>query len=134
MSHISATPIAPSSVRDAIRSPSRKSTCPEIGTLSGKAVAKLVGLAPINHDSGKHRGERRIVGGRSTVRCVLYMATLTARTFNPLIKATADRLTRAGKPFKVVMTACMRKLLTILNTMARTGEKWRTRCPVIQTT
>ena len=107
---------------------------PELGRLNREEIAKLVGLAPINHDSGKHRGERHIQGGRSTVRCVLYMATLTARTFNPLIKATADRLTRAGKPFKVVMTACMRKLLTILNTMARTGEKWRTPCPVIPTT
>jgi transposase len=107
---------------------------PELGKLNRQEIAKLVGLAPINHDSGKHRGERHIQGGRSSVRCVLYMATLTARTFNPLIKATAERLTRAGKPFKVVMTACMRKLLTILNTMARTGEKWRTPCPAIPTT
>jgi transposase len=61
------------------------------------------------------------------------MATPTARTFNPLVKAAADRLARAGKPFKVVMTACMRKPLTILNTMARTGEKWRTPCPATPT-
>jgi transposase len=87
-----------------------------------------VGLAPMNRDSGKQRGERHIVGGRSAVRCVLYMATLTARTYNPLIKAMSDRLTRAGKAFKVVMTACMRKLLTILNTMARTNEPWRAIC------
>ncbi len=106
---------------------------PELGRLNRGEIAKLVGLAPVNHDSGAHRGERHIQGGRSTVRCVLYMATLTARTFNPLIRATSDRLTRAGKPFKVVMTACMRKLLTILNTMARTGEKWRTPCPAIPT-
>lgn len=107
---------------------------PELGKLNRQEIAKLVGVAPINHDSGKHRGERHIHGGRSTVRCVLYMATLTARTFNPLIKAMSDRLTKAGKPFKVVMTACMRKLLTILNTMVRTGEKWRTPCTKVQTT
>ncbi|MBC8114433.1 MAG: IS110 family transposase [Candidatus Saccharimonas sp.] len=107
---------------------------PELGRLNRQEIAKLVGLAPMNHDSGTMRGQRHIQGGRSSVRCVLYMATLTARTFNPLIKQMADRLTRAGKPFKVVMTACMRKLLTILNTMARTGEKWRTPCPAIQTT
>jgi transposase len=107
---------------------------PELGKLNRQEIAKLVGVAPINHDSGNHRGARHIHGGRSTVRCVLYMATLTARTFNPRIKQMADRLTRAGKPFKVVMTACMRKLLTILNTMAKTGEKWRTPCPEIQTT
>jgi len=107
---------------------------PELGKLNRQQIAKLVGLAPINHDSGKSRGERHIIGGRSTVRCTLYMATLTARTFNPLIKAMADRLTRAGKPFKKVMTACMRKLLTILNTMARTGEKWRTPCVAMPNT
>jgi transposase len=107
---------------------------PELGKLNRQEIAKLVGVAPINHDSGKHRGERHIIGGRATVRCVLYMATLTARTFNPLIKAMADRLTRAGKPFKKVMIACMRKLLTILNTMARTNEKWRTPCVTIQIT
>jgi transposase len=107
---------------------------PELGKLNRQQIAKLVGLAPMNHDSGTIRGQRHILGGRSTVRCVLYMATLTARTFNPLIKQMADRLTRAGKPFKVVMTACMRKLLTILNTMARSGEKWRTPCLEMQTT
>jgi transposase len=102
---------------------------PELGKLNRQEIAKLVGLAPMNHDSGQHRGERHIRGGRSSVRCVLYMATLTARTFNPIIRSLAQRLTKAGKPFKKVMTACMRKLLTILNTMARTGEQWRTTCP-----
>lgn len=101
---------------------------PELGRLNRQEIAKLVGLAPMNHDSGKQRGERHIIGGRSSVRCVLYMATLTARTYNPLIKAMSIRLAKAGKPFKVVMTACMRKLLTILNTMARTKESWRATC------
>jgi transposase len=107
---------------------------PELGKLNRQAIASLVGLAPFNVDSGKYRGERHIKGGRASVRRALYMATLTARTHNPLIKAMAERLTKTGKPFKVVMTACMRKLLTILNTMARTGEKWRTPCPAIPTT
>jgi transposase len=107
---------------------------PELGKLNRQEIAKLVGLAPMNHDSGQHRGERHIRGGRSSVRCVLYMATLTARTFNPIIRSLAERLTKAGKPFKKVMTACMRKLLTILNTMARTGEKWRATCPAATAT
>lgn len=101
---------------------------PELGKLNRKAIASLAGLAPMNHDSGKHRGERHIKGGRQSVRNVLYMATLTARTYNPLIKSMAERLTKAGKPFKKMMTACMRKLLTILNVMVRTKEKWRTPC------
>ncbi len=107
---------------------------PELGKLNRESIACLVGLAPINHDSGNHRGERHIKGGRQSVRNVLYMATLTARTFNPLIKAMADRLTQAGKPFKKVMTACMHKLLTILNVMMRTQEKWRNPCPTIANT
>lgn len=102
---------------------------PELGKLNRGAIACLVGVAPLNRDSGNQRGERHIQGGRQSVRNALYMATLTARTFNPLIKSFAERLTKAGKPFKKVMTACMRKLLTILNVMVRTNEPWRTPCP-----
>ena len=98
---------------------------PELGKLNRQQIAALVGVAPMNHDSGKHRGERHITGGRQSVRNILYMATLTARTYNPLIRAMATRLTKAGKPFKVMMTACLRKLLTMLNTMVRNNEQWR---------
>ena len=101
---------------------------PELGQLNRQQIAALVGVAPMNRDSGKQRGQRHIAGGRQSVRNVLYMATLTARTHNPLIRAMAGRLTRAGKPFKVMMTACLRKLLTILNTMVRNNEPWRTPC------
>ena len=101
---------------------------PELGRLNRQEIAALVGVAPMNHDSGKHRGERHIIGGRQSVRNILYMATLTARTYNPLIKAMALRLTQAGKPFKVMMTACLRKLLTMLNTMVRNNEQWRSTC------
>lgn len=99
---------------------------PELGRLNRQAIAALVGVAPINRDSGRERGQRHIAGGRHSVRRMLYMATLTARSWNPVIKAFAARLAAAGKPFKVVMTACMRKLLTILNTMVKNNEPWRT--------
>jgi transposase len=102
---------------------------PELGQLNRQQVAALVGVAPFCNDSGKHRGQRHIRGGRPALRSVLYMATLTARTFNPLIRALAQRLTRTGKPFKVVMIACMRKLLTVLNTMLKTGRPWRSPQP-----
>ena len=98
---------------------------PELGELNRQAVAALVGVAPMNRDSGTLSGPRHITGGRKSLRNLLYMATLTARTHNPTIRAMAQRLTAAGKPFKVMMTACMRKLLTILNAMARTGQSWR---------
>jgi len=101
---------------------------PELGQLNRQAIAALVGVAPINRDSGQQRGQRHIAGGRHSVRRMLYMATLTARSWNPTIKAFAQRLAAAGKPFKVVMTACMRKLLTILNAMVRNNELWRTPC------
>lgn len=101
---------------------------PELGRLNRQEIAALVGVAPMNRDSGKQRGQRHITGGRQSVRNILYMATLTARTHNPLIRAMATRLTRAGKPFKVMMTACLRKLLTILNTMVKNNEPWRTEC------
>ncbi len=99
---------------------------PELGKLNRQQVAALVGVAPMNRDSGTLSGPRHITGGRKSLRNLLYMATLTARTYNPTIRAMAERLSKAGKPFKVMMTACMRKLLTILNAMARTGQNWRT--------
>jgi transposase len=97
---------------------------PELGTISGARAAKLAGLAPLNNDSGKERGKRHIWGGRSIVRSALYMATLSAVRFNPVIKVFYDRLLAAGKPKKVALTACSHKLLRILNAMARTGQPW----------
>jgi len=97
---------------------------PELGKLSRNAISALVGLAPFNHDSGKLRGRRSIWGGRADIRAMLYMATLSARRCNPVIRRFAERLEQAGKPFKVMMVACMRKFLTILNAMLRTGTDW----------
>ena len=97
---------------------------PELGTLNRQRISALVGLAPFPDDSGKRQGQRYIRGGRAEVRCVLYMATLSAKTHNPAIKAMFDRLIAAGKPFKLAMTACMRKLLTILNAMLKKNEPW----------
>ena len=97
---------------------------PELGHLSRRQIAALVGVAPMNRDSGKFRGKRRIWGGRSAVRAVLYMAVLTAIRFNPLISKFYKRLTEAGKPHKVAATASMRKLLTILNAMVRSNQPW----------
>jgi transposase len=84
----------------------------------------LVGVAPFNHDSGKLKGKRSIRGGRVQVRCVLYMATLAAIRFNPILRKFAERLTRAGKAKKVVIVACMRKLLALLNVMLRDNLMW----------
>lgn len=100
---------------------------PELGNLSDKHLAALVGVAPMNRDSGRHRGQRRTIGGRSSVRKMLYMAALTATQRNPAIKAFYERLRAAGKPAKVALTACMRKLLTILNAIAKTGRGWEPR-------
>jgi len=97
---------------------------PELGTLSRQKVAALVGVAPINHDSGRRRGERHILGGRATVRRVLYMAALTATRVNPVIRSFYQRLLAAGKCKKVALTACMRKLLVILNAMLRDHRRW----------
>lgn len=97
---------------------------PELGKLSRAKIAALVGVAPFNDDSGKRRGQRYIRGGRHDVRCILYMATLTAKRCNPAIKQFFDRLVTAGKPFKVAMTACMRKLLTILNVVMKNNATW----------
>ncbi len=97
---------------------------PELGQVKSAKAAKLAGLAPLNRDSGKARGQRHVWGGRSVVRSALHMATLSAVRFNPVIKAFYERLTAAGKPKKVAMTACSHKLLRILNAMARTGQPW----------
>jgi transposase len=99
---------------------------PELGQLEHKPLAKLVGLAPLNRDSGKLRGRRTILAGRRTVRTALYMAALSASRFNPQIRRFYQRLRQAGKPFKVARAACMRKLLTILNAMIRNHTPWRT--------
>lgn len=97
---------------------------PELGKLNRQEIASLVGLAPFNNDSGPHTGKRRIWGGRAAVRSALYMAALTAVRCNPILKGFAARLTQAGKPFKVVLIACMRKLLTILNTLVKQNTLW----------
>jgi transposase len=97
---------------------------PELGSLSRHQIAALVGVAPFNSDTGKHRGQRHIQGGRLDVRCVLYMATLAAIRSNAVIRAFHQKLIAAGKPKKVAITACMRKLLTILNAMVRSNTRW----------
>jgi len=97
---------------------------PELGQLNRQQISSLVGLAPFNRDSGQHQGKRTIGGGRKSVRSVLYMAALAARRCNPVIKAFADRLAQHGKPFKVVLTACMRKLLVIVNSLVKSGQPW----------
>jgi transposase len=94
---------------------------PELGRLNRRQIAALVGVAPMARDSGQSRGRRRIRGGRAPLRRVLYMATLAATRHNPLVRAHYQRLRAAGKLPKVAIVACMRKLLTILNAMARTG-------------
>jgi transposase len=100
---------------------------PELGRLNRQQIAALVGVAPFNRDSGKFHGRRAIWGGRAAVRSVLYMAALTARRFNPFIRQFALRLEAAGKPFKVVLTACMRKLLVILNAMIKNNLPWNSK-------
>jgi transposase len=97
---------------------------PELGVCNRKQIAALVGTAPFNNDSGSKRGRRRTKGGREDVRCVLYMGTLTATCYNPLIKAHYKSLIEAGKLPKVAIVACMRKLLVILNAMLRTQAQW----------
>jgi transposase len=99
---------------------------PELGQLNRRAIAKLVGVAPLNRDSGTWRGRRSIHGGRASVRAAVYMAALVAARCNPVIKAFYHRLLATGKPKKVALIACTRKLLTIVNHMLRTGERWQT--------
>ena len=97
---------------------------PELGQLSRRAIAKLAGVAPLSRDSGTFRGQRFIHGGRASVRTALYMAALVGMRWNPTLRAFYQRLVAAGKPKKVALVACMRKLLTIVNTMVRTGTPW----------
>ncbi|MCW5236640.1 IS110 family RNA-guided transposase [Verminephrobacter eiseniae] len=98
---------------------------PELGQLNRKQITSLVGLAPINRDSGTLRGQRHIFGGRADVRRVLFVAALVGTRFNPVLKAFYARLLAAGKPKKVALLACMHKLLVILNAIARTKSPWR---------
>ena len=100
------------------------SDLPELGVLNRGEIAALVGVAPFNRDSGTLRGKRKVWGGRSQVRAVLYMATLVATRFNPVLRDFYQRLCAAGKPKKVAITACMRKLLTILNVMVKHNRQW----------
>lgn len=108
----------------------RPGSCPDdrshrnLGRLSRRTISALIGVAPMNRDSGQMRGRRAIFGGRADVRRSLYMATLVAIRFNAVIKRFYDRLVAVGKAKKVAIVACMRKLLTILNAIARTGKPW----------
>ena len=97
---------------------------PELGTLNRKQIAALVGVAPFNRDSGPRRGRRSVWGGRARVRSSLYMGALVGSRRNPVLREFYQRLLQAGKPKKVALTACMRKLLIILNGMMRSGERW----------
>jgi transposase len=99
---------------------------PELGRLNHREIASLVGLAPIARDSGKMKGKRMVFGGRASVRGALYMAAVVGARHNPVIRAFYQRLRERGKPPKLALIACAHKLLTILNSMARTGEAWRT--------
>jgi transposase len=102
--------------------------CPELGTMNRREIAALIGVAPLANDSGKHCGKRFVWGGRADVRSVLYMATISAIRCNDTIKTFAQRLKETGKPPKVVIVACMRKLLTIMNAMMKNNRPW---CPKI---
>ena len=97
---------------------------PELGRLRRQEVAALVGVAPLNRDSGQHRGRRGVWGGRGAVRAALYMAALVASKHNPVIREFFERLLKAGKPKKVALVACTRKLLVILNAMMKSGQQW----------
>ena len=104
---------------------------PELGTLNRRQIAALVGVAPFNRDSGMMRGRRTVWGGRAQVRATLYMGTLVASRHNPLTRTFYQRLLTAGKPKKVALVACMRKLLTILNSMIKHHSPWRELTPQI---
>ena len=97
---------------------------PELGTMSRQKIAALVGVAPFNQDSGRHRGERHISGGRAAVRTTMYMAALVGVRWNPTLRVFYQRLRANGKAAKVALVACMRKLLTMLNAMVRTKTSW----------
>lgn len=98
---------------------------PELGTLNRKQIAALVGVAPFNRESGRHKGKQKIQGGRSAVRSVLYMGTVAGIRSNPVLRSFYERLVAKGKPKKLALTACMRKLLVILNTMVKNGTRWQ---------
>ena len=100
---------------------------PELGVLNRREIASLVGLAPFNRDSGAFRGQRFIWGGRARVRSALYMSSLSAVRHNPEIRELYERLVGAGKPKKVALTACMRKLLLTLNSVLKRGSLWQLR-------
>jgi transposase len=104
---------------------------PELGQLNRQKISALVGVAPFNCDSGKFKGQRRIWGGRAQVRHTLYMAALTAKRCNPAIRTLYQRLTTHGKPHKVAMVACMRKMLIILNTMTKNNAVWNPHLKII---
>ena len=104
---------------------------PELGTLDRRQIAALVGVAPFNRDSGTLRGKRTVWGGRARVRAALYMGALVASRFNPVIRDFYQRLLAAGKPKKLALTACMRKLLVILNSMLKHGSPWRDLSPQV---
>ena len=108
----------------AITSLTMLAKCPELGQLNRREIAALTGVAPLANDSGRRRGKRFVWGGRADVRAVLYMATVSAIRFNPRIKPFAERLKQAGKPTKVVIVACMRKLLTIMNAIVKNNMPW----------
>lgn len=97
---------------------------PELGTINSKPLSALIGVAPLNRDSGQFRGKRAVWGGRDNVRSVLYMATMSAIRFNPVISSFYKKLKAAGKPHKVAMTACMRKTIVILNSMIKNKTYW----------
>ena len=97
---------------------------PELGSLNRKEIATLVGVAPLNRDSGTFRGKRIVWGGRARVRKALYMGTLVATRHNPIIRDFYHKLCAAGKPKKLALVACMRRLLLILNCMVRDGSRW----------
>ncbi|KLV05127.1 transposase [Photobacterium aquae] len=100
------------------------SNVPELGFITNKQAAALIGVAPINRESGRYKGKRVIQGGRSQVRTVLYMVMMSAMQCNPVFKATYQRLLDAGKPKKVAIIACVRKMVVILNSMIRDGVMW----------
>jgi len=100
---------------------------PELGKLNRQEIAALVGLAPINKDSGKKQGKRRVFDGRAEVRSVLYMCAMAAKRYNLVLAKFYERLVKAGKEKKVALTVCMRKLLVILIAIMRTNEPWKTK-------
>ncbi len=100
------------------------SNMPELGFINNKEAAALVGVAPINRESGIYNGHRKVRGGRHQIRTVMFMATMSAIQCNPVIKATYNRLVDAGKPKKIALIACVRKMIIILNSMVRDGVYW----------